>query len=60
LEKEKIVFYEEALKQYVMTCMISNNVKTLKQYMIELIEENRAEYKLINYAFLSVRKELLG
>lgn len=60
MEKAKIKHYEELFKQYVMSCLVNHETKTMKQYMFELIEENHDEYKFINYAFLTVKKELVG
>ena len=60
MKKERIIFYEDLFKQYIMTCLENQHAKPMKQYMIELIEENMDEYKVINYAFLAVKKELVG
>ena len=60
MKKERITYYEDLFKQYIMSCLENQNAKPMKQYMVELIEENIEEYKLINYAFLSLKKELVG
>ena len=60
MKKERISYYEDLFKQYVMSCLENQNAKPLKSYMVQLIEENIDEYKLINYAFMTVKKELVG
>ena len=60
MQKERINYYEDLFKQFVMSCVVNESDKTLRQYMLELIEENNHEYKYINYAFIAVKKELVG
>ena len=60
MQKERINHYEDLFKQFVMSCVVNESDKTMQQYMLELIEDNYLEYKSINYAFLSVKKELVG
>ena len=52
--------YEEQFKVYIMQGMSSGKTKDLKSYLQQLIDENKEAYAEINFAYLKVKKELLG
>lgn len=59
LDKDIIAFYEEKLKEQVMLGLISD-CKSLKEVVIEYIENDMKQYKAINYAYLNIKRELIG
>ncbi len=59
-ESHSIAFYEEQFKSYVMYITFSGKSNSLKSYLCQLICQNETDYKLINYAYLKVKRELIG
>ncbi|MFL0507006.1 hypothetical protein ACH0B5_14780 [Ureibacillus sp. 179-F W5.1 NHS] len=53
-------FYEEQFKVYIMENMLGEKTETLKDFLLQLIDDHQNDYKEINYAYLKVKKELLG
>lgn len=52
--------YEERFKVYIMQGMSTGKTSSLKSYLQQLIDENKEAYAEINFAYLKVKKELLG
>ena len=59
VDKDIITFYEGKLKEQVMLGLFSEG-KSLKEAVIEHIEKDIQQYKAINYAYLNVKRELIG
>ena len=59
VDKDIITFYEGKLKEQVMLGLFSDG-KSLKEAVIEHIENDIQQYKAINYAYLNVKRELIG
>ena len=55
-----IEHYEHVMKQYVMHALTGHQQVDLKSYLHELIAQHASDYKAINYAYLNVKKEIIG
>lgn len=55
-----LAFYEEKLRAHIMYNLASNLTMSLQDYMRNLIQDNRDDYKKINYAYLNVKSDLVG
>lgn len=60
MASHSIAFYEEQFKVYIMENMLGEKTETLKDFLLQLIDDHQNDYKEINYAYLKVKKELLG
>ncbi|MEK9200002.1 hypothetical protein SFC08_05225 [Lysinibacillus halotolerans] len=60
MPSHSIAFYEEQFKVYIMENMLGEKTETLKDFLLQLIDDHQNDYKEINYAYLKVKKELLG
>lgn len=60
MPSHSIAFYEEQFKVYIMETMLGAKTEPLKDFLLQLIDDHQNDYKEINYAYLKVKKELLG
>lgn len=60
MASHSIAFYEEQFKVYIMEKILGEKTETLNDFLIQLIDEHENDYKEINYAYLKVKRELLG
>ncbi|MFJ7661338.1 hypothetical protein ACIQXW_02960 [Lysinibacillus sp. NPDC097162] len=60
MTSHSISFYENQLKQQIMNNLSGQNGISLQTYMNRLIQENEHDYKNINYAYLNVKREIVG
>lgn len=55
-----ISFYENQLRQQIMNNLSGENIISLQNYIKNLIQENTDDYQNINYAYLNIKRELVG
>ena len=55
-----ISFYEEQFKAAIMNALVVGEEAQLYKLLQQLVEDHKEDYKLINYAYLNVKKELIG
>ena len=55
-----ILYYENQFKQQIMSNLSGHQIISLQIYLNKLIQENANDYKNINYAYLNVKRELVG
>jgi hypothetical protein len=60
MTSHSILFYENQLKQQIMNNLSSEHMISLQVYIKILIQENTEDYKNINYAYLNIKRELVG
>ncbi len=60
MTSHSILFYENQLKQQIMNNLSSEHMISLQVYIKILIHENPDDYKNINYAYLNIKRELVG
>lgn len=60
MPSHSIAFYEEQFKTHIMQAFLGVKTNCLKSILHELIRENEKDYKMVNYAYLNVKKELVG
>lgn len=59
MTSHSIAFYEAQFKNQIMQAL-GDNHPCLKVYRQQLIKANSHDYKNINYAYLKVKRELVG
>ena len=57
---QAIQYYEGKFKEYIMGALVAEQVIPINQFLEELISENPEDHKIIDYAYISVKKELTG
>ena len=55
-----ISYYEEQFKKQIMNALAGEQLVSLRQLLKDLIQENQEDYRIINYAYLNVKKDLTG
>jgi len=60
MTSHSILFYENQLKQQIMKNLSSEHFISLQAYIKKLIQDNPDDYKNINYAYLNIKRELVG
>lgn len=53
-------FYAEQFKVNIMENMLGEKTVTLNDFLFQLINEHQNDYKEILYAYIKVKRELLG
>lgn len=52
--------YKDLFRAHLMDSIVGESTLTLRQFMFQLINLHEQDYRTINYAFLAVRKEIIG
>ncbi|WP_339280987.1 hypothetical protein [Lysinibacillus sp. FSL P2-0066] len=60
MTSHSILFYENQVKQQIMNNLSSEHSISLQTYIKKLIQKNPEDYKSINYAYLNIKRELVG
>ncbi|MFC7686084.1 hypothetical protein [Ureibacillus sp. GCM10028918] len=60
MSSRSIYYYEDQFKEYIMKALVDRQLNSLKQVLEDLIRENQEDYKIINYAYLNVKREITG
>ncbi|MGE7695136.1 hypothetical protein ACQKNC_13645 [Lysinibacillus sp. NPDC094177] len=60
MTSHSISYYENQLRQQIMNNLYNENFISLQNYVKELIQENTDNNKNITYAYLNIKRELVG